>query len=1107
MKRGRAAPRDEDEEEGEEEEEAAAVGENGGQEDGEEEEEEEAEEEEEEDDEEEEEEDRGRRKRKRRAGAELFEEEADVAEDDEEEEEEEGEEGFIIDEGTELDGDGRDGGASARAGRHPRPPLMGDEAQTDEDLEAYIQKRYAPQEYEEYEEGEANEVEQQANLPDVKDPKLWMLRCKVGPSYENPSRNGLHCPQGHEREAVVSLMQKFINLDTPGQRLLIKSAVARDDLKGFIYVEAERESHVRQACKGLRLLYAWKIDLVPIKEMPDVLTVDKKVVEIDRDMWVRVKNGIYKGDLAQVVDVNEVAQQATIKLIPRVDLHLLAARLEEREDAKRKRPRPPARFFTMEEVQDLRIPVERKRDPLTGELFEQFCGMRFKDGYFYKTLSLRTLDTKGIIPTLDELQKFQRPGADGDSEDPLSLGLVNGLATKLRGQFIKGDVVEVVEGDLKRLMGTVEKVENDMVSIRAKDTKLKDLIPLKANQLKKFFKIGDHVKVIAGQHDGTSGLLVSVQESVVVVLSDTTREQVKVLARDIVESSEVASGLTRIGEFELHDLVALDRSNFGLIVKVEKDGCLVLRGKSERQEVTAVHLRELRRKIFDRQHQAQDRNMASLCVKDPVRIVDGPFKEKQGPIEHIHNDWLFIHDRSHTENGGYIGVAPFKCQAVGGGARGLDLGRPQPPAMLNVLRSPSHLLQSPRRNAPGRMLPGPGMFGGGRHGQRRVSGLVGKTVRIKAGPYKSYKGRVVDATDTTARVELESQMKVVTVRLDQLPDTESMQNPFSTARESPQYDQTPHHPSRTPMHNYMATPLRDPTATPMHDGMRTPMRDRAWNPQTPMTPIRSNTDTGTTAWDEADPSTWQAPNPTSSGYAASTPGVYNAGTPGGSSGGGYVAYTPFSPTEQAGTPQDGSGKQPGTPGGRMYEAPTPGGGWTPGGGAAGTSYNDASNPYDVNTPYGGNAPSPSPYFPGTPGGGGQPMTPGAYPSTPGGQPMTPGDHYGDGAGGPAWGLPEVIVTVRRQGDESPAVIKELLPDGSCLLALGASGEGAVVTASHADLTLVMPKKGDRIRIMSGDLRGSYGKLKNINNQEGIVELADTFDIKFLHMSSLGKLAS
>lgn len=43
-----------------------------------------------------------------------------------------------------------------------------------------------------------------------------------------------------------------------------------------------------------------KILLVPIREMADVLSVRSKTVELARDTWVRMKLGIYKGDLAQV---------------------------------------------------------------------------------------------------------------------------------------------------------------------------------------------------------------------------------------------------------------------------------------------------------------------------------------------------------------------------------------------------------------------------------------------------------------------------------------------------------------------------------------------------------------------------------------------------------------------------------------------------------------------------------------------------------------------------------------------------------------------------------------------------------------------------------------
>jgi transcription elongation factor SPT5 len=120
---------------------------------------------------------------------------------------------------------------------------------------------------------------------------------------------------------------------------------------------------------------------------------------------------------------------------------------------------------------DLRIPVDHKRDGATGEFFDYFGGLMFKDGYFYKNVSLKTIDAKGIEPSLDELQKFQKPGEDGLE----AMGLPP-AAARTRGQFMKGDTVVVAEGDLRNLMGIVEKVDDDSVFIRPKNKDLKVII-------------------------------------------------------------------------------------------------------------------------------------------------------------------------------------------------------------------------------------------------------------------------------------------------------------------------------------------------------------------------------------------------------------------------------------------------------------------------------------------------------------------------------------------------------------------------------------------------------------------------------------------------------
>ncbi|EXB90561.1 Putative transcription elongation factor SPT5-1-like protein [Morus notabilis] len=945
----------------------------------------------------------GGRRNKKPSGSQFFDLEAEV-DSDEDEDEDEGEDDFIDrDDVAEEDDDRR---------MHRRPLLPREDDQEDvEALERRIQERYARSSHTEYDE-ETTDVDQQALLPSVRDPKLWMVKCAIG----------------KEREVAACLMQKFID---KGSELQIKSVIALDHLKNYIYIEADREAHAKEACKGLRNIYAQKVMLVPIREMTEVLSVESKAIDLSRDTWVRMKIGTYKGDLAKVVDVDDVRQRVTVKLIPRIDLQALANKLEGREVVKKKAFVPPPRFMNIDEARELHIRVERRRDPMTGDYFENIGGMLFKDGFLYKTVSMKSISAQNIKPTFDELEKFRKPGENGDG-DLASLSTL--FANRKKGHFMKGDAVIVVKGDLKNLKGWVEKVEEENVHIRPEMEDLPKTLAVHEKELCKYFEPGNHVKVVSGTQEGATGMVVKVDQHVLIILSDTTKEDIRVFADDVVESSEVTTGVTRIGDYELHDLVLLDNMSFGVIIRVESEAFQVLKGVTDRPEVSTVKLREIKCKL-DRKTSVQDRYKNTVSVKDVVRILDGPCRGKQGPVEHIYKGVLFIYDRHHFEHAGFICAKSQSCMIVGG-SRGSGDRNGDSYARFSHLRTPSHVPQSPRRISRG----GPPIDHRGRgRGGRGHDGPTGTTVKICKGPFKGYRGRVKEFKGQTVRIELESQMREV------------------TGNDTSRYgmgSETPMHPSRTPLHPYM-TPMRDSGATPIHDGMRTPMRDRAWNPYTPMSPPRDN-------WEDGNPASW--------------------GT---------------SPQYQLGSPPS-----------RPYEAPTPGSGWanTPGG-----NYSEAGTPRDNSSAY---ANAPSPYLPSTP--GGQPMTPNSasyLPGTPGGQPMTPGtgglDFMSPVTGGEndgPWFIPDILVNIRRSGEESIGVIREVLTDGSCRVALGSSGNGEMMVVLPSEVEVVVPRKNDRIKIMVGALRGATGKLIGVDGTDGIVKVEDTLDVKILDLAILAKLA-
>ncbi|XP_056861795.1 putative transcription elongation factor SPT5 homolog 2 isoform X2 [Raphanus sativus] len=841
----------------------------------------------------------GARGKKRKPSGSIFIEDDVIVDDDEVEDEDDVEDGFIEHGEADL-------GDEDVVGRRHRPfhepaafrSRVGAEEYLDFMQEKYSNPRAEYDDEDDYEDGEPTHVDQQALLPSVRDPKLWMVKCAIG----------------REREVAVCLMQKAVDR---GSDFKIRSVIALDHLQNFIYIEADMEAHVKEAIKGMRNIFAnHKILLVPIREMADVLSVKSKTVELARDTWVRMKLGIYKGDLAQVVDVDDVRRRVTVKLIPRIDLQLLADKQEGSVIVKKKSFVPPPRFMNVDEARELHIRVERRRDRMTGDYFENIGGLLFKDGFLYKKVSTKSISTQNVTPTFDELERFKKSNENGEID---FVDMSTLFANRKKGHFMKGDEVIVVKGDLKNMKGWVEKVDEENVLIRSEMKGLNNPLAVNERELCKYFEPGNHVKVVSGTHKEATGMVVKVDQHVLFILTDTTKQHIRVFADHVVKSAEVTNGVTKMGEYELHDLVLLSNLSFGVIIKLDSEAIQVLKGIPGRTELAIVKHGEIKYKI-DKRINVKDRNKNVITVKDVVRVTEGPSKGKQGPVMHIYKGVLFLHDRHNVEHAGFVCVKCSSCVLSGGSYSGADR-IVDSFSRLGNSKSPAPVPPSPRRFQ--RADSGYNSGAGGRHWSGRGGGrgghdlLVGAYVKVRLGPFKGYRGRIVEVKEKTVRLEHEA--KIVTVNRDAIADvTDNVATPSQYNMGS----QTPIHPSRTPLHPCM-TPMRDSGATPIHNGMRTPMRDRAWNPYTPMSPPRDS-------WEDGNPGLW----------------------------GTNILYPPESPYS------------------RPYEAATPGSGW--GSSTPGRSYNDAGTPRDANnapSPYQPMTPSSASYLPSTP--GGQPMTPGA----------------------------------------------------------------------------------------------------------------------------------
>ena len=92
-----------------------------------------------------------------------------------------------------------------------------------------------------------------------------------------------------------------------------------ENLESVIFVEAFKIEHVREAIEGLKDCYSGKIAMLPPDEMTNIYaSLDKQLQRPSEGEWVRIKNGLYLGDLG-IIDNFQGDEKIYVKLIPRID--------------------------------------------------------------------------------------------------------------------------------------------------------------------------------------------------------------------------------------------------------------------------------------------------------------------------------------------------------------------------------------------------------------------------------------------------------------------------------------------------------------------------------------------------------------------------------------------------------------------------------------------------------------------------------------------------------------------------------------------------------------------------------------------------------------------
>ncbi|CAB3409928.1 unnamed protein product [Caenorhabditis bovis] len=692
---------------------------------------------------------------------------------------------------------------------------------TEEEIGRYFENKYkAERSSEAVDEDDSalDDISRNGILPSTKEPNLWIVKCRMG----------------EEKLVAMQLMRKFIAYENTTEPLQIKSVVVKEGLKGMIYVEAFKQSHVMSAIDQISALNQFNITMVPIKDMVDVLRVVKDIPQLKIGSYVRLKRTMYKDDLAQI-DLVDIAQnRVNLKLVPRVDYNRKrgAMRTEADKNYKLNR-RPMPKLFDPDAIKEVGGEIVTDGD------FIIFEGNHYRRGFLYKYFPLNAIIADGVKPSLAELEKFQ------ESSDDLKRELESTSIKDSDNPFIPGDMVEVKNGELVNLKGKVLSVDGQKVIMLPDQEGLTEPITLNSAELRKYFKEGDHIKVIGGRYEGHTGLVVRVKDNTAILLSDLGMEELKVRVRDIQLCADVTTGVDSLGQFQYHDLVQIDQTGtLGVIIRLEKENLEVL---SMHGTVNRLKPQAIISKKDVRFSRALDSQNNSIESKDLVKIVDGPNARERdtddepiGEVLYVFRGHVFVYCRKIPKNGGVV-VCRSKHLLLQGAKKteaSPIINRMSSP---NPMASPRHSgSMTPRQRDDGSSI-GSRSVGGqtprqgdrqnnyGTAAQQRIRRdmtIIGKNVRVIKGPLKGYFGIVRDATEETVRLELHTQCKTISVdrsRVKVVGDTG-----IAAGGATGMYSKTPmHDSSKTPMYSGAKTPMYG-AQTPMygsmtpHDGSRTP---------------------------------------------------------------------------------------------------------------------------------------------------------------------------------------------------------------------------------------------------------------------------------------------
>lgn len=114
---------------------------------------------------------------------------------------------------------------------------------------------------------------------------------------------------GQERNTAEMMESRIKSKDLP-----IKSLLVPQEIRGYIFIEADGKSSVERARSGIKHAKGLIERKVPLKEIEELLEPKPTISGIEKGDTVELTGGPFKGERARVIEVKNNKEEATVEL-------------------------------------------------------------------------------------------------------------------------------------------------------------------------------------------------------------------------------------------------------------------------------------------------------------------------------------------------------------------------------------------------------------------------------------------------------------------------------------------------------------------------------------------------------------------------------------------------------------------------------------------------------------------------------------------------------------------------------------------------------------------------------------------------------------------------